>query len=1233
MYRIFNYFNLNKVKLFSVFFLVVLFASYIRLFAVGLPYNPGDTLDPNCAPGDVDCTVEFTTTETDPITGAINGLIKSDGLGNISAVTSGTDVKTINGSSILGSGDILVSSSPWLINNLDTYYEGGNVGIGTSTPINNLDIYGSTVGLGLNTLSDTGYGSAIYFQRQGSTKWYQQVDSLNEGTDQLDFDNASGVAVLSLLQNGNIGIGTSNPNYLLNIYKSQNSGTAFEISNDNSGTNAFVTYNLAAYTTGGSPSANKLYVYQFGENYSGSSVRYASASSVLDGTGLNGLRLSGSNPTTGNISFWTGGDNERMRIITNGNVGFGNTTPLAKLHIGNNNVNNSVDSQVLISRLVDNSLSGNGHAFSDSSNVSRSGTIGYNSFDSRISITGTNNFDHYAAFQTAPVYSSSGIMTNYYGLFSTATVSSGTITNSYGAYIANPTGAGTISNNYGVYVQSLTKGATTNYGIYTAGTMPNYFGGNVGVGQAVPTAKIHLAAGTATANTSPLKFTSGTLLTTSEAGSLEFNGSHLYFTITNGGARYQLDQQSAGSMVYPGSGIPSSTGSSWGSSYSTTGSGSVIALSTSPTFSTNIFTPYVVGGTTATSDLYLKTTSGVGTTGADMHFLVGSNGGTEALTILNNGYVGVGVTNPLYKVDVSGGISASSLNINPTDINHSVVLSSSGSIGIRTNPEQALDVNGNSVFRSYLVLKDGTNLVGYLGDSASIYLSNIDNSVGLLSDNGVLLGGSFIGPSMVLIDHKVGIERFTPTSRLDINAGLIPSPYQTFSGSGLNDAVYSGEYTGVYKNVAFHVMITDVGGVDTFTYYDLFTEGFVTDYGGCVGSAVITGSPQLLCDGIYITFTSTTGHTLNDDWIYNTNGPAYRIVNPVIKVSDELNSSNYFLVNAVASDSLFLGQDTGANAISANYSNFLGHQAGYNALYASNSIFIGQQAGYNDSVVNTSNSNDFSILIGKSTSTGGFKNSIAIGGSSTNTSSNQFMIGSSTRPINTTIWKGSASTECTLTTGTGVACTSDERLKDNITDLSGDTLDKLIKVRTVNFNWLNSENDFNNIGFIAQDLEQYFPEIVATDSQGYKSVYYSNMTPILTEAIRELDLKIKALTPITISYDNSFVSIFNNFLIDQLVVIRELKTSILRVDGDVCVDDVCISKEEFKSMLLEHKQIPTDNSSENTEDITDESNVIEDDTDTSTEEVNIPTNENIQESSDLLGDSGGDEGEVNISIE
>ena len=52
----------------------------------------------------------------------------------------------------------------------------------------------------------------------------------------------------------------------------------------------------------------------------------------------------------------------------------------------------------------------------------------------------------------------------------------------------------------------------------------------LGIGVASPTAMLHLKAGTATASTAPLKFNSGTNLTTAEAGAVEYDGVVSYFT-------------------------------------------------------------------------------------------------------------------------------------------------------------------------------------------------------------------------------------------------------------------------------------------------------------------------------------------------------------------------------------------------------------------------------------------------------------------------------------------------------------------------------------------------------------------------------------------------------------------------------------------------------------------------------------------------------------------------------
>jgi len=75
------------------------------------------------------------------------------------------------------------------------------------------------------------------------------------------------------------------------------------------------------------------------------------------------------------------------------------------------------------------------------------------------------------------------------------------------------------------------------------------------------------------------------------------------------------------------------------------------------TFSPSIVTPLIIGGADTISTLTYKTTTGVGKTGARHIFQVGNNGATEAMTILNSGFVGVGTPIPGYRLDVSGNVN------------------------------------------------------------------------------------------------------------------------------------------------------------------------------------------------------------------------------------------------------------------------------------------------------------------------------------------------------------------------------------------------------------------------------------------------------------------------------------------------------------------------------------------------------------------------------------------------
>ena len=75
------------------------------------------------------------------------------------------------------------------------------------------------------------------------------------------------------------------------------------------------------------------------------------------------------------------------------------------------------------------------------------------------------------------------------------TANAGIITNAYGIRIDLTSNAGSMTNMYGLYIADVTTGTQTNqaYGIYQEDTSArNYFGGNVGIGTASPTQKLHV---------------------------------------------------------------------------------------------------------------------------------------------------------------------------------------------------------------------------------------------------------------------------------------------------------------------------------------------------------------------------------------------------------------------------------------------------------------------------------------------------------------------------------------------------------------------------------------------------------------------------------------------------------------------------------------------------------------------------------------------------------------------
>jgi len=90
-------------------------------------------------------------------------------------------------------------------------------------------------------------------------------------------------------------------------------------------------------------------------------------------------------------------------------------------------------------------------------------------------------------------------------------------------------------------------------------------------------------------------------------------------------------------------------------------------------------------------------------------------------------------------------------------------------------------------------------------------------------------------------------------------------------------------------------------------------------------------------------------------------------------------------------------------------------------------------------------------------------------------------------------------------TGGSFQTSSDARLKSNIED-SSYGLDKVLQLRSVQYD----RNDNHEVGLIAQEVEAILPEFVG-ESDGYKTVNYSQMVSVLIKAVQELSAEVNAL--------------------------------------------------------------------------------------------------------------------------
>lgn len=381
--------------------------------------------------------------------------------------------------------------------------------------------------------------------------------------------------------------------------------------------------------------------------------------------------------------------------------------------------------------------------------------------------------------------------------------------------------------------------------------------------------------------------------------------------------------------------------------------------------------------------------------------------------------------------------------------------------------------NSNSVYRS----DNGTVAGGY-------------NNRVAYSSSGTIAGG---------YDNTVG------------NSGGLDSNYG-FIGGGRSNSMYSSDYSvvaGGYENS----ISSSSNGVVAGGYGNEISSSYNATISGGYRNSVRDAQSGAVAGGRYNYVTNSSSAFIGGGQSNRVGTSSYKGTQSSI-VGGRNNTVNAYWSTIGGGDGNTINEQIGLNPLDAAFNTIAGGR--YNTIggtYDARDAFIG--GGYQNVV----NARSAATVGGWGLETSSFGATIvgtynATTGGTPNSSVSTdalFIIGNGTDDLNRddamVVTKDGNATLNGSWTAVAFNTSSDRRLKEDITDLK-DVLQTLIKVEgyKYKFNSIKSkDNETEHFGVIAQELQEIYPDLVKEGEDGYLSVNYTGLIPLLLEAVKELN--------------------------------------------------------------------------------------------------------------------------------